>query len=99
MPLDDRLLGVYPSVGMIHLCGSHTHLLPLFAGMPHLRSVQLNDRASGDLAQYVRLLRKDQVIYFCPCPEMPLERGTEIAKGKKLVVNADCRLPDAVTIP
>ncbi len=99
MPLDDALLGVYPSGGMIHLCGSHTHLLPLFAGMPHLRSVQLNDRAAGDLELYVRTLRKDQVIYFCPCREMPLETGVEIAKNRKLVVNADCRLAGAVTVP
>lgn len=92
MPLDDELLGVYPHGGMIHLCGSHTHLLPLFRQMPHLRSVQLNDRASEDLEMYVKGLRKDQVIYLCPCEGMPLERGLEIAGSKKLIVNGNYHL-------
>ena len=92
MPLDDALLATYPHGGMIHLCGSHSHLIPLFAKMPHLRSVQLNDRASEDLELYVKGLRKDQVIYLIPCEGMPLEKGLEIAKGKKLVVNGDYHL-------
>lgn len=87
MPLDNALLGVYPNGGMIHLCGSHEHLLPLFAKMENLKSVQLNDRASDGLADYVKMLREDQVIYLIPSEGMPLERGLEIAKGKKLIVN------------
>lgn len=87
MPLDNALLGVYPHGGMIHLCGSHEHLLPLFAKMENLKSVQLNDRASDGLADYVKQLRDDQVIYLIPSEGMPLEKGLEIAKGKKLVVN------------
>ena len=98
MPLDDALLGVYPHGGMIHLCGSHGHLIPLFAQMPHLKSVQLNDRASEDLALYAAGLREDQVIYLIPCPGMPLEKGLEIARGRKLVVNADVSLPCAVRL-
>ena len=52
-PLDNELLGVYPGGGMIHLCGSHSQLLPLFAKMENLKSVQLNDRAAEELAFYV----------------------------------------------
>ena len=98
MPLDDTLLAAYPHGGMIHLCGSHGHLIPLFAKMPHLKSVQLNDRASEDLALYADGLRPDQVIYLIPCPGMPLERGLEIAGSRKrrLVVNADVSLACAV---
>ncbi|MCR5264130.1 MAG: hypothetical protein K6D94_09670 [Clostridiales bacterium] len=92
MPLDDELLAAYPHGGMIHLCGAHAHLIPLFASMPHLRSVQINDRAAADLELYVKGLRKDQVIYLNPCPEMPLETGLEIAKGRKMVVCGDYRL-------
>ncbi len=92
MPLDDALLAAYPHGGMIHLCGSHGHLIPLFAKMPHLRSVQLNDRASEDLALYAAGLREDQVIYLIPCPGMPLEKGLEIARDRKLIVNADVHI-------
>lgn len=86
MPLDEALLGVYPHGGMIHLCGSHEHLLPLFAKMRNLKSVQLNDRAAEGLAGYVKMLRKDQVIYLNPCEGMPLEKALEIAHGRKLIV-------------
>jgi len=86
MPLDNALLGVYPHGGMIHLCGNHEHLLPLFARMENLKSVQLNDRASEGLEKYVKGLREDQVIYLNPCAGMPIEKALEIAKGRKLVV-------------
>ena len=86
LPLDDALLGVYPHGGMIHLCGAHEHLLPLFARMKHLKSVQLNDRAAEGLEQYVTQLRKDQVIYLNPCAGMPLEKALPILKGKKAVI-------------
>ena len=92
MPLDDALLAAYPHGGMIHLCGSHGHLIPLFAKMTHLRSVQLNDRASEDLLFYASGLREDQVIYLIPCPGMPLERGLRIAGNRKLIVNGDYHL-------
>ena len=87
MPLDNALLGIYPHGGMIHLCGAHEHLLPLFAKMENLKSVQLNDRASEGLEHYVKELREDQVIYLIPCKGMPIEKALEIAKGKKLIVN------------
>ena len=61
-------------------------LLPLFAKMENLKSVQLNDRAAKDLEYYVKGLREDQVIYLNPFKEMPLMRALEIAEGKKLVV-------------
>lgn len=85
-PLDNELLGVFPGGGMIHLCGSHRQLIPLFARMENLKSVQLNDRAAEDLEYYVEGLREDQVIYFCPCEGMPLERALEIAKDKRMVI-------------
>ena len=60
--------------------------------MQNLKSVQLNDRAAGDLELYVRGLRADQVIYLNLCKEMPLERGLEIAAGRRLVVVGDYKL-------
>lgn len=92
MPHDDALLGIYGKGGMIHLCGSHEHLIPLFAKMKNLKSVQLNDRAAEGLEAYVKGLRDDQVIYLNPCEGMPLEKGLEIAKGRKLVVVANVEL-------
>lgn len=86
LPLDDALLAVYPHGGMIHLCGDHRHLIPLFAKMPHLRSAQLNDRASEQLEDYVKGFREDQVIYLNPCEGMPAEKAREIAKDHKLIV-------------
>lgn len=91
-PLDDALLGVYPKGGMIHLCGSHGHLIPLFARMQNLKSVQLNDRAAEDLELYAQGLRTDQVIYLNPCEGMPLERGLEIAAARRLVVVGNYKL-------
>lgn len=86
MPLDDALLGIYPHGGLIHLCGSHTQLIPLFAGMPHLKCVQLNDKAAQDLRFYVEGLRDDQVIYFSPCEGISTRQALEIADGKKMVI-------------
>ena len=86
MPLDDALLGVYPHGGMIHLCGSHTQLIPLFAKMPHLKCVQLNDKAAEDLQFYVDGLRDDQIIYFSPCEGMSTKQALEIAGDKKIVI-------------
>ena len=86
MPLDDALLGIYPHGGMIHLCGSHTQLIPLFAKMPNLKCVQLNDKAAEDLKFYVDGLRDDQVIYLNPCEGMTTKQALQIAKNKKIVI-------------
>jgi len=86
MPLDNELLGLYPGGGMIHLCGGHTHLIPLFAQMENLKTVQLNDRASEELEHYVKGLREDQVIYLNLCAGMPEERALEIAGKKRMVI-------------
>ena len=86
MPLDDALLGVYPHGGLIHLCGSHTQLIPLFAKMPHLKCVQLNDKAAQDLQFYVDGLRDDQVIYLNPCEGMSTKQALQIAGDKKIVI-------------
>ena len=85
MPLDDELLSLWPHGGMIHLCGSHKHLIPLFAQMPHLRAVQLNDLAADQLKEYADGLREDQVIYMSPTQNMPLEKTLEVAKGRRMV--------------
>lgn len=84
--LDDAVLGVYEHGGMIHLCGGHTQHIEVFRKMPHLSSVQLNDRAAGDLKQYFEGLREDQIIYVHPCPEMPLSTALEITQGRRLVI-------------
>jgi len=86
MPLDDALLGAHPNGGMIHLCGSHKQLIPLFARMENLKCVQINDRAAEDLEYYVQGLREDQVIYLYPCKGMPIERALEIAGNKRMVI-------------
>ena len=86
MPLDDKLLSVYPNGGMIHFCGSHTHLLESLSQMPHLKAVQLNDRAAWDLEEYYKRLREDQIIYLNPCEGMDIERAVEITGGNRLVV-------------
>ena len=86
MPLDNALLGVYPNGGMIHLCGSHTQLIPLFAKMPHLKCVQLNDKAAEDLKFYAEGLRDDQVIYLNPCEGMSTRQALQIAGDRKMVI-------------
>lgn len=85
-PLDDALLAIYPKGGMIHLCGRHDQLLDSFARMPHLRAVQVNDRAAHDLQLYYSRLRKDQVLYLNPCEGMTVQRAMEITGGDRLVV-------------
>ncbi len=87
LPLDNALLGLYPHGGMIHLCGSHSQLIPLFARMENLKSLQLNDRAAEDLESYAKGLREDQVIYLHPCSAMPAEKGIEIAGGHRMVIS------------
>ena len=92
LPHDDALLGRYPHGGMIHLCGNHTRLIPLFASMPHLRAVQLNDLAADHLEAYVKGLREDQVIYFSPTANMPLEESLRVSRGKRMVYVGDFHL-------
>jgi len=87
-PLDDRLLGVYPKGGMIHLCGSHTQHIEPFRNMPHLRSVQFNDRATWDLKEYYDKLRPDQILYLMPSDEMTVEKAMEITGGDRLIIQA-----------
>jgi len=91
-PLDDALLATYPSGGMVHLCGTHEHIIPMLRGMKHLKSVQLNDRASLDLEKYYTGLREDQIIYFMSCAGMTNEQAIELTGGKRLVIigTPDC---------
>ena len=92
-PLDDKLLGVYPNGGMIHICGSHTQHIKAFRDMKNLKALQVNDRASADLERYFKELREDQVIYLNPCKEMPVEQAMEITGGKRLVIAGDLSQP------
>lgn len=84
--LDDALLGAYEKGGMIHLCGGHTQHIETFKSMKNLKTVQLNDRAAGDLQKYFEGLRQDQIIYLDPGKEMSVERALEITKGERLVI-------------
>ena len=84
--LDDALLGTYEKGGMIHLCGGHTQHIETFRSMKNLKTVQLNDRAAGDLQKYFEGLRSDQIIYLDPGKEMSVERALEITKGERLVI-------------
>ena len=56
------------------------------AGVKHLKSVQLNDRAAEGLEQYAKQLREDQVIYLNPCAGMPPEKALPILRGRKAVI-------------
>lgn len=85
-PLDDKLLSVYPHGGMIHLCGAHAQLINVFRDMKHLRSIQLNDRATEDLKAYYEGLREDQIIYFNPCKETTIEDAMAITHGNRLII-------------
>ena len=85
-PLDNDLLCVYPNGGMIHLCGSHTHLIDAFKSMKNLKSIQVNDKAADDLELYHSNLRDDQILYLMPSKDMDVKRALEITKGRRLVV-------------
>ena len=85
-PYDERVLSVYKNPGMIHLCGSHTQHIKAFANMKHLRAIQLNDRAAGDLEAYFNGLRDDQIIYLEPCKEMSIERAMKITEGRRIII-------------
>lgn len=90
-PLDNALLSEYPNGGMIHFCGGHTQHIETFRNMPALKALQLNDRAAGDLEEYFKGLREDQILYVNPCKEMPIERALEITGGHRLVLCTDPR--------
>jgi len=85
LPLDDELLGVYRHGGMIHYCGTHTHLLGALAKMHNLRAIQLNDRAAADLKLYREAL-PDTVIYLNPCEQMTIEQAMGITANQRLVI-------------
>ncbi|MBQ4620166.1 MAG: hypothetical protein IJB25_09885 [Clostridia bacterium] len=93
-PLDDALLGDYPNGGMIHLCGAHTQHIPAFRAIKNLRALQLNDRASHDLKQYLDGLRDDQIIYLAPCEGMSVQKAIEISKGKRIVFPCGIDAPE-----
>ena len=86
-PLDDKLLSVYPNGGMIHLCGCHTQHIEAFRSMKSLKAIQINDRASDDLAIYYNQLRDDQMIYLNISDNMSLEKAMSITNGNRLVLN------------
>lgn len=92
--LDNDLLGEYEHGGMIHLCGSHTQHLETFRNMKNLKSLQLNDRASEDLALYLEGLRDDQILYVIPCATMPVDKILDISKGERVVLVENCEAPN-----
>lgn len=91
-PFDDRLLALYKG-GMIHLCGTHAQHIETFAAMPHLRAVQLNDRAAEDLPLYFKGLRRDQILYVNPCQGMTVEQIIRITGGERTVICAGIDAP------
>ncbi len=92
--LDNAILGEYEHGGMIHLCGSHAQHIETFRNMKNLRSLQLNDRASEDLALYLEGLRDDQILYVMPCEKMPVEKIVDISKGERVILVDYCAAPD-----
>jgi len=92
-PLDDKLLSVYPNGGMIHLCGVHTQHVEAFRKMKSLKAIQVNDRASDDLAIYYNGMRDDQMIYLNASEKMPVKKAMSITNGNRLVVVQDLSEP------
>lgn len=92
-PLDDEVLSLYPRGGLIHLCGSHTHHIPVWRELKSFRAFQINDRAAEDLEIYFKELRDDQVIYLNPTPTMTVQRAMAITRGRRLVIATD--LPES----
>lgn len=95
-PLDDKLLGIYPGGGMMHLCGMHTQHIETLRDMKHLKAIQINDRATVDLKAYFEGLRDDQIIYLNPCESMTVNMAIEITGGRRLVI---CDAINAPEIP
>lgn len=95
-PHDERLLGLYPHGGMIHLCGAHTQHIGAWREMKPLRAIQVNDRAAGDLETYHQALRTDQVFYVMPGESMPVRRALEITRGERLVIQGDFSLVETL---
>lgn len=93
-PFDQELLQTYPCGGMIHLCGAHTQHLPVWHDMPELRALQVNDRATHDLAVYFGGLRPDQVLYVNPCDGMDVKRIMDTTNGKRTVLVTDRCVPE-----
>jgi len=85
-PLDAEILAQWPHGGMIHLCGACTQHIPAWRAMEPLRSVQLNDRATDDLAQYAAGLRPAQILYVSPTAAIPPDRVRTLTAGRPLVM-------------
>jgi hypothetical protein len=90
-PLDDAILALSPHGGMIHLCGAHAQHLAAWRDLPHLRAVQVNDRATDDLPRYLAGLRRDQILYVAPTERMPVERVVQLTGDRALILQ--CELP------
>ena len=61
--------------------------------MPHLRAVQVNDRAAEDLEKYLSGLREDQIVYVNPYEGMPVEEVLRISNGNRIVLAAAIDAP------
>ncbi len=84
-PLDDAILGVFPKGGMIHICGYHTHHIPLWREMKNLKVLQLSGDAMTDLAIYHEGLRDDQLVFVSPHATMLLPQIMEITQGRRVI--------------
>ena len=54
--------------------------------------IGLADLAADHLEAYVKGLREDQVIYFSPTANMPLEESLRVSRGKRMVYVGDFHL-------
>ena len=94
VPCEEAVLGLYPDGAMIHLCGAHDHLIPVWREMDCIRIIQVNDRASIDLPRHFAELRDNQVIYSLECGDMPWQEAVRITSGRRLVLTFPSECPE-----
>jgi len=89
-PYDNRLMDIYPTGCLMHLCGASEQHIPTFREMPKLKAVQLNDRATEAFEQYYAGLREDQILYVIPTANVSIESVLRVSNGgKRIVIVAD----------
>lgn len=96
--LDSEVLSLYPGGGLIHLCGAHTHHIPIWSSRNEVKCIQLNDRAALDLGIFFRELRNDQILYVNYFDDMPLDKVLDITGGKRLVLAGEFNESDGAKL-
>jgi len=81
LPVNQRLAAQYASAGY-HSCGASTHLLPAFAALPHLASIQLGP--GTDLAEAARLL---PALHLMPLVDPVTLREGDADAARKLIAD------------